>query len=352
MILLAACGGGDDTGDSASTTSIADGTTAGSNTASSVDVDLEFAVADWGVSPDRSLGPSQALGSGCSPDSDLLPDGVWYGWVTSFGAEQVDFDLACLWPGELEPAASNDATRFRRIPITPTSAIYSGDADPEPYDEWLSGTTETPADNAPGLPKTLPFWLFVNGGVATELIQYAEPIHWARSAGGWAGLAPGCCDQGDIAPSSPDDPWPDDGWPADGYYATVVEGGSESGYDLALAKWLSCRDNPVICPDWWVGDEVITDPEQPVLRRKLPFDETVTVVIMPIAADAAVVGDGTAFGRLLADLGPGVEGPDGYRPAYHAPGGGHLTDPSNGWTALEIRDGRPILYIHAGLIAG
>ena len=102
LILLAACGGGDDTGDSASTTSTADGTTAGSNTASSVDVDLEFAVADWGVSPDRSLGPSQALGSGCSPDSDLLPDGVWYGWVTSFGAEQVDFDLACLWPGELE----------------------------------------------------------------------------------------------------------------------------------------------------------------------------------------------------------------------------------------------------------
>jgi hypothetical protein len=170
-----------------------------------------------------------------------------------------------------------------------------------------------------------------------------------------------------------------------------VDDETETSYDLTLARWLNCRDHPEVsagvCLEEWEGDAVFTDPDLPTLRRTLPFDEDLTVVIMPIPSvyEPAIVGNGIAFRDLLSDLHTAVaeewhfggyfveypspelraltsdpEFPFGIGPAlypndpgtggYRGPGGSLLT--WYFWHVLEIRNGRPVLYVDAGLIAG
>lgn len=391
MVLIGACGSDGGQG-SATTTEVVATTemartsstdTSGDSSTSTTAVG--FTVADQGRVSARALGTTPALGSGCAPGSDLLPDGVWFGWVTDAGPEQIAFDLACLWPGRLEPAASNDAAAIRRVPVSAAAEVYQDDSDGIPYTDWIGSSIQTAAVNAPGLPSTLPFWLFVNDGAITEISRHPTRIRWARSATAWPAIGPGCCDAGPVAPPSPGDPWPPEGWPADGFYAITEQAETGDGYDLSIGKWLACEDAPGMCPDWWVGDEVMVDPAQPALQRRLSFDETTTVVIEPFFGDGPIVGDGRAYAEMLADLNRAITEhgrADGYLyqedlgdrtddPAfpfgvpvwpdgsgsgplgYRGPGGSYLTAPPLGWwMALEIRDGRPIFYIHAGLIAG
>ncbi len=342
---------------------------------------VKWTVEALGRNPEEVLGPGGAMGSGCSPGTDHLPDGVWFGWIEDIAASSLDFDLACLWSGRVEPAASNDAARVRTVPVAEDTLVYL-DEDPTPHSGWSGETTS--ANNAPGLPRSLPYWLFVNDGVVTEMAEYPEPVVWALSQSAWGDLSPGCCDMGDVAPPSPEAPLPESGWPPDGFYKvwlmTDEDVGwnwpdSESGtsYELNVARWLSCRDNPGLCPEWWEGDEVIMDPAGATLQTTLEFDEDLTVVIMPILGDTALVGDGPAFAELIADMntaldrgldsvdsdGPGSpfgriplpEETEGGELGFRGPGGTYLTW-FGGWMALEMRDGLPILYIHAGLVAG
>lgn len=344
----------------------------------------EWTVAALGRNPNVVLGAGGALGSGCSPGIDTLPDGVWFGWIEDTGSSSVSFDLACLWPGRLEPAASNDATRIRAVAVTDDTLVYQG-TEPTRYAGWSGDTTS--AGNAPGLPRSLPYWLFVNDGVATEMAEYPEPVVWALAADAWpADLVPGCCDQPDTAPPSPLDPYPDRGWPSDGFYKAWPEGSPESwidtetgeSYRLSLFRWLSCDANPDLCPEWWT-DGVIEDPSS-LLERVLSFDEDLTVVVMPVLSEISLVGDGNAFSDLLGDMHGSLEehwpipemeellllaedpdypfgvprselGEEGWPVTYRGPAGTYLTW-GGGWMALEIRDGLPILYIHAGLVAG
>ena len=397
-LLLTACGGSDASATTStepsttttvpalSTTTTPSTTTAEPTTTTSQVVTGPWTVDRYGSSPVVSLGSSGALGSGCSPGTDHLPDGIWFGWITDAAAGSVEFDLACLWPGRLEPAAGNDSNRIRAIPVHDGAVAFLTTGKLS-FSDWSGDRTS--AVNAPGLPGTLPFWLFVNDGRVTELAEYPEPIVWARSATAWPGLVPGCCDGGDVGPPSPDNPLPAAGWPADGFYKAwnmiggqYVQDWPQSAtlhsYELQIARWLSCADNPGMCPEWWVDDEVTTLPDGPFLDRALEFDHVMTAVIMPIFGEYAIVGDGDAFGRLLADFNdeidrwiqPGIElrehsgdpafpfgevpypeEPNYGQMGYRGPGGAHLTW-FGGWMALEIRDGRPILYIHAGLIAG
>lgn len=376
---------------SPSTSSTAPSTTTPASTTTTTTEEVDFTVAQYGLIPEVSFGPSTALGSGCAPGTDTLPDGIWFGWVERAGPTTLDFDLACLWPGRLEPASSNDAARLRQLPIGKGALIYLDSGEPIPYSAWSGDLAG--AANAPGLPKTLPFWVFVNDGMTTEIARFPDPVVWALSATAWPDLYPGCCDAGTVAPPSPDDPWPSNGWPADGFYdawlddyASWMETDPDYGFDLVIAKWLSCDDHADLCPEWWIGDEVTVDPDQPTLQRRLAFDEALTVVIMPILAESPIVGNGVAFKSMLSDMqvsdtewievppseeywnefreltedpafpfgympwpdsGNEFEGPVGYR----GPGGTYLTW-DHGWLALEMRDGQPVLHIHAGLIAG
>jgi hypothetical protein len=340
-----------------------------------------------GQNPTIAFGGRGELGSGCSPGTDQLPDGIWFGWIDEAELHQFDFDLACLWPGRLEPAASNEAAKLRSLPVADGAVVYLTGGETARYTDW-DGVLDV-ADNAPGLRQNLGSWVFVNEGVVTEISEYPEAISWARSATAWPGLVPGCCDGGDVAPASPDGPLPETGWPADGFYKAwpITDGeygpdwsdaGIGVGYRIAISSWLSCDENPELCPEWWVGDEVTVDRETPGIERTLPFDDELTVVIMPIFGDYSIVGGGNAFEELLDDLNRATETslepdvdldtlsedpafPFGRIPwpgetentefGYRGPGGAHLAW-FGGWLALEIRDGVPILYIHAGLIAG
>lgn len=343
----------------------------------------EWTVAALGRNPGRSLGDSPALGSGCAPGGGDLPDGVWFGWATSFGAAGVDFDLACLWPGYAWPAAGNDSSRLRTVPVADGALTYLGTAAPGRYDATALAAADLAVANAPGLPNHYPFWLFVNGGKVTELSQYPEPIVWRLDAGGWPDLAPGCCDDGTVAPPSPGGSWPGSGWPADGFYEVWMTSQSPAASDVVIHRWVSCRDNPGLCPEWWTGDEVTIDPADPGLDRTLAHDANLTVVILPIFGKDPVVGDGAALRALLAardaDVAYWLDDPDTALPwaelearagdpdfafglafwpgtteglvGYRGPGGTIITW-DYWWLALEIRDGAPILYAHAGLVAG
>ena len=370
---------------STTTTTAVSSTTATSNgTTTSMLPEAVWTVGAYGRTPTESLSVTGSLGSGCAPGSDVLPDGIWFGWVEDSGPGHVGFDLACLWPGRIEPAVSNDAVKVRSVATSADTVVYLDSASPVSFSAW--GGEIADAENAPGLPDGRPFWIFVNNAVVTEMAQYPEAIDWMLRTSAWPGLVPGCCEGGTVAPPSPAGPWPDEGWPADGFYS-VVEDISHDAIEVNMRKWLRCSDYPDMCPAWWTGGEVTTEPDAPTLRRSIPCDRDLTVVILPMMSDTTIVGDGYALRALLDDLNAAIEtsffpavswdeltqlatdpkfpfgGPYGRGLAggddlgYRGPGGVHLTPYSGqaslpGWTALELRGGRPILYLHAGIIAG
>jgi hypothetical protein len=100
--------------------------------------------------------------SGCTPGTDILPDGKWYGGVRVFDEEGISFDLACLYFGEAAEAAAaedgeepppndyyvrneNEQVRMLSVaPDTPVTWYTSGDPNDEEtgtftqWVEWLS----------------------------------------------------------------------------------------------------------------------------------------------------------------------------------------------------------------------
>lgn len=399
-LLLSACGG---TGEPATTlegegaTSTSSGTVSTTarpattaTTTTAEETAGSWTVDRYGQNPVVVLDVAGALGSGCSPGTDLLPDGIWFGWIDDVGTDSIEFDLACLWPGRLEPAASNEAAKIRTLPVEPNTLVYAGTAEGLGFAGW-SGALQ-PAANAPGLPESLPFWLFVNDGIVTEMAEYPVPVRWALSASAWPkDLLPGCCATGDVAPPSPAAPLPNTGWPVDGFYGAYAAdldawaSPSGDGFGIEVFKYVSCGDRPDLCLPDWSGSEVSSDPDAATIAREVPFDTESTVVLMPIFSDSALVGDGDAFRFLIEDVGASIapigdpveswdefiaavrahgndpdyplgiaESPDSTEDwpiGYRGPGGTYLTvDPP--WMSLEIRSGRPILYIHAGQVAG
>jgi hypothetical protein len=115
------------------------------------------------------------------------------------------------------------------------------------------------------------------------------------------------------------------------------------------------------------------------MERTISLDEDLTVVIAPVLGENELVGDGAAYAELRADIDQAVEAlvpkdedeyesfeerlsdpefpfgfsdPElGYLIIYRGPAGRQLTY-GQWWAALEIKDGEPIIYLHAGIIAG
>jgi len=134
---------------------------------------------EWTTSPE-----SQAQGSGCTPGATSLPDGVWFGYVKSWSTSQIAFDLACWWSGSgaIATAAArgdevnndyyvtNDNTTIRLVTV-------AGDI-PAKKAGWEDGVftlSQVIADPGGSLPTNAPYpaWIYVNGGVVTELaVQY------------------------------------------------------------------------------------------------------------------------------------------------------------------------------------
>jgi hypothetical protein len=123
---------------------------------------------------------SGAQGSGCAPGAGKLPDGVWFGYMKSWSTSQIAFDLACWYSGaagEAQAAAhgeeftddyfvTNDSTTVRLVTV-------AGDipAKKAAWDDGIFTLSQVIADPAGSEPTNSPYptWIFVNGGVVTEL---------------------------------------------------------------------------------------------------------------------------------------------------------------------------------------
>ncbi len=98
-----------------------------------------------------------AEGSGCTPGTDDLPDGVWYGFVDSTAADSLEFDLACWFTGD---AAA-------------TAAAEDGEESPPPNDYYVRNANDLlrTVDVAAGAEAS---WLPNPGSPAEETIGYAD----------------------------------------------------------------------------------------------------------------------------------------------------------------------------------
>lgn len=133
-------------------------------------------------------------GSGCVVAGDVLPDGVWMGFAEAYGGGVITFDLACYFSGDAANAAAaadlgpgveaeegfyirNQNPKVFAVRVASSALVYSIDAAgptwfPEPYplaswpnpSSWLT----CPGDSCA-------VWLYVNGGVATAIVEQFLP---------------------------------------------------------------------------------------------------------------------------------------------------------------------------------
>lgn len=131
-----------------------------------------------------------ASGSGCTPGTDTLPDGIWYGLVTVAGERALDFDLACWFDGDAAIAAAaedgeespppndyytrNASHRIRSVPVPSDIPVkwYPMIGDPTSettvtYAEW-----RTVRD---GRELQLAVWLEVDGGTVVSIHEQWVP---------------------------------------------------------------------------------------------------------------------------------------------------------------------------------
>jgi hypothetical protein len=115
-------------------------------------------------------------GSGCSPGSGPLPDGIWFGHIEGASESAIDFDLICFAPPDATTEGSgritNSSTVLRQVPVEPSAMVYGIDDDGHwrlvPYPAWYPN---------PGNEIFCPpsgcwdVWLYVNDGAVTEIVQ-------------------------------------------------------------------------------------------------------------------------------------------------------------------------------------
>jgi hypothetical protein len=117
------------------------------------------------------------FGSGCSPGTDTLPDGIWWGYLDAFDEATVTFDLACIrFDSDDDPTSDGAAwvfenrnPRLRVITVSPSALVHcewmSCPPHPFPYSDWI-GDGRLPHANAG---PEVGVWLYVNDGIVTEI---------------------------------------------------------------------------------------------------------------------------------------------------------------------------------------
>jgi hypothetical protein len=131
----------------------------------------------------------QASGSGCTPGTEQLPDGEWFGFAAAASRDEVEFDLACWFSGSAAADAAaedgsespppndyyvrNDSDQLRSVPVaagtevaqlTPTGGPDSTIVD---YGTWAGEWSSR--DYQPSL------WLTITGGEVVSIIEQYVP---------------------------------------------------------------------------------------------------------------------------------------------------------------------------------
>ncbi len=133
-------------------------------------------------------GPDGAAGAGCTPGSQALGDGVWFGLVAGADAGQLQFDLACWFTGAAAAAAAaedgqespppndyyvrNANPLIRNLTVAPgAQVLWYLDGDPNSsntgsYSDWLATRNGT-----------FPFgvWMRVQSGQVVTITEQWVP---------------------------------------------------------------------------------------------------------------------------------------------------------------------------------
>jgi hypothetical protein len=139
--------------------------------------------------PDVFGAPGDPHGSGCVVGADVLPAGVWFGFAKAVTGGNITFDLACFYTGDAAAAAAiadgeevmdfyirNQNPKVYIVPISPSAEVWyvdmiSGpDPAPLPLASWPTADSYVPC---PG--DYCAVWLYVNGGVATGIVEQYLP---------------------------------------------------------------------------------------------------------------------------------------------------------------------------------
>lgn len=120
------------------------------------------------TSPDVGL-----YGSGCSPGTETLPDGIWFGFLDNHWERSLAFDLACLVVPDPEEeggaAVRNDNPAIRSVAVDPSIPVHfiedgwvTGVA---PYRDWLMRGCAWRVEPCA-------VWLYVNDGSVTAIAEH------------------------------------------------------------------------------------------------------------------------------------------------------------------------------------
>ena len=131
----------------------------------------------------------EALGSGCTPGVEQLPDGEWFGYVDSVTSAHIEFDLACWFSGTpaAEAAAEdgeespppndyyirNTSSETRTVAVSAavevSRLVDTGGAELEAisYDDWASGWDSR--NYQPGV------WITIEGGAVVDITEQYVP---------------------------------------------------------------------------------------------------------------------------------------------------------------------------------
>jgi hypothetical protein len=126
--------------------------------------------------PESLPSAGEYYGSGCSPGSDTLPNGIWFGHIESASATSIQFDLICFAPvGPDEDGVgrlTNDNPKLRTVPIASSAKVHAiapdGLWELQPYSSWHLD---------PGREVFCPpegcwdVWLYINDRAVTEIVQ-------------------------------------------------------------------------------------------------------------------------------------------------------------------------------------
>jgi hypothetical protein len=142
-------------------------------TTTTTTVDVWYAVTTPGYDVASLPGSGSNYGSGCSPGSNTLPDGIWFGDIAAADSNRVEFDLMCYGPGPEGGTITNSNPKLRAVPVASGAIAYPIDGShgldwyPVAYMTWLTLTPD------PGMcpPGGCSVWLYVNDGKVTEIVE-------------------------------------------------------------------------------------------------------------------------------------------------------------------------------------
>lgn|GEM_PF-1295270 len=107
-------------------------------------------------------------GSGCSPGSGPLPDGVWFGYIDAVSVTAIDFDLACFMACDHGTGFTirNDNPAVRNVDVREGAVVVFQNPDGE---DWLESFDVFRQHEEADLHTRR--WIYINDGTISHIVQ-------------------------------------------------------------------------------------------------------------------------------------------------------------------------------------